>query len=239
MGRLLISIILWPFALIIFCILIGIYLVLLTIIPSKKIHPLARLIARILLAAGGQWLIIKGGPPPEDGRPYLYLFNHQSLFDSFVLVAAIPHYITAVGANKQFSWPIWGFLVKRYGVIPIKRRKLKAAIHSLSLAEEAVKEGVSFIISPEGTRTLTGELGEFKKGAFHVAKNTGVTIVPIGIQGAFEAKNKNDWRIKPGILTLHFGKAIHSDEFKQMTIEELRDLTREKIIDLIQSKNNN
>ena len=72
-----------------------------------------------------------------------------------------------------------------------------------------------------------------------MVKNTGVTIVPIGIQGAFEAKNKNDWRIKPGILTLHFGKAIHSDESKQMTIEELRDLTREKIIDLIQSKNNN
>jgi len=230
------SLILWPLAFIVFIIIVGgVYLFLLLFIHPEKLHPLARIICRILLATSGQWLSVRGTPPPKKGQPYLYLFNHQSLFDSFMLAAAIPHYITAVGANKQFSWPVWGYLVRRYGVIPIKRRELKAAIHSLSLAEKAVKEGISFIISPEGTRTLTGELGEFKKGAFHVAKNTGVTIVPIGIQGAFEAKSKNDWRIKPGLLTLHFGKAIHSDEFRNMTVEQLRDFTREKISDLIQS----
>jgi len=178
---------------------------------------------------------VRGTPPPKKGQPYLYLFNHQSLFDSFMLAAAIPHYITAVGANKQFSWPVWGYLVRRYGVIPIKRRKLKAAIHSLHLAEEAVQKGTSFIISPEGTRTLTGEMGQFKKGAFHVAKNTGITIVPVGIQGAFDAKNKNDWRLTPGILTLHFGELIKKEEYNNMTVEQLRDFTRNKISELIQS----
>jgi 1-acyl-sn-glycerol-3-phosphate acyltransferase len=105
----------------------------------------------------------------------------------------------------------------------------------LHLVEEAVQKRTSFIISPEGTRTLTGEMGQFKKGAFHVAKNTGITIVPVGIQGAFDAKNKNDWRLTPGILTLHFGELIKKEEYNNMTVEQLRDFTRNKISELIQS----
>ena len=236
MFRTLISLILWPLTFIVFTFVVGGgYLFLLLFIHPEKLHPFARIICRILLTTGGQWLSVRGTPPPKIGQPYLYLFNHQSLFDSFMLAAAIPHYITAVGANKQFSWPVWGYLVRRYGVIPIKRRKLKAAIHSLHLAEEAVQKGTSFIISPEGTRTLTGEMGQFKKGAFHVAKNTGITIVPVGIQGAFDAKNKNDWRLTPGILTIHFGELIKKEEYNNMTVEQLRDFTRNKISELIQS----
>ena len=67
---------------------------------------------------------------------------------------------------------IWGYLVKKYGVIPIVRQKLNTAITSMDKLEEAIKKGTSMMIAPEGTRTLTGKLGPFKKGAFHVAKNT-------------------------------------------------------------------
>ena len=150
-----------------------------------------------------------------------------------MLAAAIPHYFTAIGANKQFSWPIWGWIVRRYGVIPIKRKKLKEAIYSLDLAEESIRKGTSFIISPEGTRTLTGEMNAFKKGPFHLAKNTGVTIIPVGLSGAFKAKNKPDWRINPGTLTLTFGRPILSTDYENFPLEKLRDYVQKEIVRLV------
>jgi len=167
MFRTLISLILWPLTFIVFTFVVGGgYLFLLLFIHPEKLHPFARIICRILLATGGQWLSVRGTPPPKKRQPYLYLFNHQSLFDSFMLAAAIPHYITAVGANKQFSWPVWGYLVRRYGVIPIKRRKLKAAIHSLHLAEEAVQKGLLLLFHRKVPAHLQEKWDSLKKALF-------------------------------------------------------------------------
>jgi len=189
-----------------------------------------------MLLAGGQWLRIEGSIPTKEGQPYLYLFNHESLMDPFMLGGAIDHYVTAVGAEYQFSYPVWGMLARRHGAIPIKRKQLKNAIHSLSKAEEAIKSGISFIISPEGTRTVSGEMGEFKKGPFHVALNTGVTIVPVALKGAYAAKKKTDWRLSPGFLTIRFGKPINSQEYNNLDLHALQVLVRGKIQDLIDHK---
>jgi 1-acyl-sn-glycerol-3-phosphate acyltransferase len=150
-----------------------------------------------------------------------------------MLLAAVKHYFTGVGAYEQFSYPVWGFLVKKYGVIPIVRQKLDNAITSLEKAEDAVKKGISLMIAPEGTRTLTGRLNVFKKGPFHVAMNTNITIVPVGLVGAYNAKNKNDWRIRPGVLTTVFGDPITYDEYKDLSLDDLRNMVRVKIANLI------
>ena len=102
-----------------------------TVFSSKRLHPIARIISRALLLFGGQWLIVKGRPPANDEGPYLYLINHASLFDTFMTVAAIPHYFTGVGKVEQFSYPIWGSLSKKYGMIPIDRSKIQSAMGSL------------------------------------------------------------------------------------------------------------
>ena len=204
-------------------------------IPSYKLHYLARAIAWTVIITGGQWLKIKGNVPLKENGPYLYLFNHQSVFDAFMIVASARHYFTGVGAVEQFSYPVWGFLAKKYGLIPIERKKIHSAIGSLTEVENALKNGVSAMIAPEGTRTITGELGVFKKGAFHVAKNTGITIIPLGLVGAFEAKNKNDWRVRPGVLSTIFGDPITKKDYEDLSIEDLRDLVRSKILELTNS----
>ena len=204
-------------------------------IPSYKLHYLARAIAWTVIITGGQWLKIKGNVPLKENGPYLYLFNHQSVFDAFMIVASARHYFTGVGAVEQFSYPVWGFLAKKYGLIPIERKKIHSAISSLAELEKALNNGVSAMIAPEGTRTLTGELGAFKKGAFHVAINTGITIIPVGLVGAFEAKNKNDWRVRPGVLSTIFGDPITKKEYEDLSIEDLRDLVRSKILELTNS----
>ena len=234
MFKTLASLLFWPLASIIFIILVLFYFLIAVLITPVKLYALAATFCRIILFFGGQWLKIEGETPSKYGQPYLYLFNHGSLFDAFMIVAAIPHYVTAVGANKQFSWLIWGWIVKQYGVIPIKRKKLKEAIHSLDLAEDAIRRGISFLVSPEGTRTLTGEMNNFKKGPFHLAKNTGITIIPIGLSGAFKAKSKPDWRIKPGVLILTFGNPIVASDYEDQTVEELRDQVQKEISQLVQ-----
>jgi len=186
-----------------------------------------------VILTGGQWLKIKGDAPLKENGPYLYLFNHQSIFDAFMIVASARHYFTGVGAIEQFSYPVWGFLAKKYGLIPIERKKIGSAIGSLAEVENALNNGVSAMIAPEGTRTLTGNLGPFKKGAFHVAKNTGITIIPVALIGAFEAKNKNDWRVKPGILSTIYGDPITQKEYDDISVADLRDLVRSRMSELM------
>ena len=164
------------------------------------------------------------------------MFNHASMFDQFMIGAYIPHYITAVAAIEIFRYPIWGYIIKKYGVIPIVRQKIKKAIGSLNIAQAALKNGTSFIISPEGTRTNNGQLGPFKKGPFHLAKNTGATIVPIGLIGGFKAKKKEDWRLNPSILTTRFGIPITQQEHVNLSVIELRALVRERIQNLIEKR---
>jgi len=183
------------------------------------------------MSAGQRLNQIGKMPNPQEG-PYLYLFNHQSMLDHFAIAAYINEYISAVGAAFQFSWPVWGTLIKRIGVIPIVNTNLTKAIHSLSLAEDEIRKGTSFLISPEGTRTITGKMNIFKKGAFHLALNTGVTIVPIGIMGAYAAKKRFDWRIYPGKITVNIGKPVQVSYYKKMTVEELRDDIRSRIAKL-------
>ena len=233
MIRAILSIFLWPLWGMMFLFGAIIYSIAIIILPSYRLHFLARILARLFMLFGGQWFRVRGTAPDPEKGPYLYLMNHESLFDGFMMVAGIRHYFTGVGAVEQFSYPVWGYLVKKYGVIPIVRQKLKTAITSMDKLEEAIKKGTSMMIAPEGTRTLTGKLGPFKKGAFHVAKNTGITIVPVGLIGAYKAKNKNDWRIKPGVLTTVFGDPIVQAEYEHLSLNELQEIVREKISILV------
>ena len=94
----------------------------------------------------GQWLRKENVPPSKHNGPYLYMFNHVSMFDQFMIGAYIPHYITAVAAIEVLKYPIWGYIIKKYGVIPIVRQKIRRAIGILKLAEEAIKIGANALI---------------------------------------------------------------------------------------------
>ena len=229
MIKSIISLIIWPIWAIVFLLGASIYYLLMIFFSSNRLHPIARLLSWLFMFFGGQWFKIEGKAPKADKGPYLYLMNHSSLFDAFMSIAAVPHYVTGIGSIEQFSWPIWGRLAKRYGLIPIERTKINSALSSLYKLEEAIRIGTSAIIAPEGTRTTTGQLSEFKKGAFHVAKNTGVTIVPLALKGAYKAKNKNDWRINPGKISTVFGKPIEQKDYENIDIEELKNKVKSEI----------
>ena len=230
--KILVSLILWPLWLAYFVIAMSVFLIYMTFFPRKYYHYYVRPMCWFFYLFGCQWLKMDGRVPPPQNGPYLYMINHGSLFDLFAVFFYMKHYVTAVGAIEEFRWPIWGAVGRKYGIVPIQRSNIEKAVHSLENVENAVRKGISFLIAPEGTRTRTGKLGQFKKGPFHLSKNAAVSIVPIGIIGAFGAKRKNDWRLKPGILTTCFGDVINHDEYDNMSVGELRDYVRGKIKEL-------
>ena len=74
---------------------------------------------KLLLLGGWQYHTIHGQVPPKNKGPYLFMFNHESMFDAFMLGASIPYYINAIGWEGIFKWPLWGFFAKRYGAYQI------------------------------------------------------------------------------------------------------------------------
>jgi 1-acyl-sn-glycerol-3-phosphate acyltransferase len=100
--------------------------------------------------------------------------------------------------------------------------------------EKILKEGKSIVILPEGHRTLDGNLGSFKKLPFHLAKQAGIQIIPIGLSGLFQLKHKGSWLILPKPVKIKFGQPIPPDKIQSLSTEELRDFTREKIQNLIE-----
>ncbi len=228
------SIILWPIWYAYLIIILPIFLIFIIFVSKEYFHYFLRPMSYFFCLFGGQRLKVYGEIPDPKSGPYLYLMNHESLFDHFAIGRHIKHYVTAIAKFEQFKYPLWGHVAKYYGVEPIDRSNTKKAIKSLKNVEkEIIENKTSFLIAPEGTRSKDGSLGEFKKGAFHLAKNTGASIIPIIINGAYEAKNINDWRLRPGTIKVYFSDSVSEDIYKNMSIEELRDYVREIIKEFV------
>ena len=227
--RFIISTLLWICAGSFFLILGAVYLSLSLFFPPRRLQPLVRRACRILLLCAGQRLRIVGAFPSMNGGPYFYMFNHSSMLDTFIIISQLPEYTGAVGKKEQFTQPIWGAILKRWGAIPIDRENLDRAITSLNQAARDMDGGLSLLVAPEGTRSVDGRLGPFKKGPFHLANDLGFPIIPLGIRGAHRAKSKGSMHINPGIIEFHIGVPIDSEGSTSSSVESLRDKTRQAI----------
>ena len=218
---------------------IFVVLMIVGIVSSYIMHPRyfywsMHLGCKLLLLGGWQYHTVHGQVPPKSKGPYLFMFNHESMFDAFMLGASIPYYINAIGWEGIFEWPLWGFFAKRYGAYQITHDNTDQAKATLKVAEKILLvDKDSMIFSPEGNRTITGEMSEFKKGGFHFAKATNATVVPIGIVGAFKANVRTSWIINPGRLKTVFGTPIPPSDYSDLSIEDFRDLVRNKIVNLV------
>ena len=104
---------------------------------------------------------------------------------------------------------------------------------SLKIAEKELKKGQSILLLPEGHRTLDGKLRPFKKLPFHLAKEAGAPIIPIGTSGLFDLKHKGSWLIRPHPIRIRFGEPIPLDKIQSLSLEELSDHVKERIQGLI------
>ncbi|MCP3872506.1 MAG: 1-acyl-sn-glycerol-3-phosphate acyltransferase [Desulfobacteraceae bacterium] len=181
-------------------------------------------------------LIVTGKENIDLNQSYLIMGNHQSLFDIFVIPAAIPICFVGVEAAYHFSIPVWGYLIRKWGNIPIERHNLKNAISSLEKAKKALLSGMNIGILPEGHRTLTGKMTSFKKGPFHLAKASKADILPFGVNGLFEYNQKGSIKLTPGVVKVKIGKPISYKTINELSIDQIKQHTFDTIYKLSQQK---
>jgi 1-acyl-sn-glycerol-3-phosphate acyltransferase len=123
----------------------------------------------------------------KPGETYLVMSNHQSLYDIPVIFEVIGPNIRMITKEELFRVPIFGNALRAGGFISIDRRDRHAAIRSLRRASDLLASGTHVWIAPEGTRSPTGELLPFKKGAFYLALEAGLPILPVTLRGTRDA----------------------------------------------------
>ena len=226
------SLVRWMLGILFFSLSFALLAFSLAFLPRKRTFGLARRLFSVLIRIMGVRLIVEGQNHIDPHQTYLILGNHQSLFDIFVIPAAIPLVFTGVEAAYHFSIPVWGYLIRKWGCIPIRRNNLEQAKKSLEQARQTLEGGLSIAVLPEGHRTRTGSMGPFKKGPFHLAHATRGTILPFGIQGLYQFQQRGGFHIRPGRVWVRIGRPMTWDSYKDLSVEELRDTLRSKIQEL-------
>jgi 1-acyl-sn-glycerol-3-phosphate acyltransferase len=142
----------------------------------------------------------------RPGETYLVMSNHQSLYDIPVLFQVVGPNIRMITKQELFEVPIFGKALAAGGFIAIDRSNRHAAIRSLERARALLASGTHVWIAPEGTRSLTGQLGPLKKGAFYLALESGLPILPVTLRGTRDALPAKGLRSAAGAnvrVTIH------------------------------------
>ena len=176
------------------------------------------------LALAGVRVDIVGEQHVWEQRPAVFVFNHQSQLDVFVICYLLRRDFTGVAKQELTKDPIFGPLFKFAGVAFVDRKGGGSPREALAPAVAKLQEGISVVIAPEGTRSLTPTLGEFKTGAFHLAREAGVPVVPIVIRNAGELMWRDALTIKPGTVQVAVLPPI---DVSAWPADQVRNKTRE------------
>lgn len=156
----------------------------------------------------------------------LFAANHTSSADAPAVVGAITRRIAVLLKESLFRWPIVGQAFTLAHFVPVNRSQRDSAIASVERATQAMREGQSFLIYPEGTRSPDGRLQQFKKGAVVMAINAGIPIVPVVCSGAHRIMEKRSLVIHPGEILVEFLEPIDASEYTFERRDELNDRVR-------------
>ncbi len=229
-----ISIYLWIVLVLFFLSFLIFALIISYILPEEKYNPLLQKLLRLFLKILFCPVEVEGIEQINSEKTYLYMSNHVSLFDLPLLGGYLPGFVRGIEAQRQHKWPLYGRVMGRLGNIPIQRDSVQSSVSTIRKTIKGVSSGKSIAIMPEGHRTLDGNLREFKKLPFFLAKQAQKEVVPVGLSGLFSMKPKDSWLINPTRLKIKFGEPITVDVIKSLSTIELKEMVRSKILELIE-----
>ncbi|RZV36305.1 MAG: HAD-IB family hydrolase [Chromatiales bacterium] len=161
-------------------------------------------------------------------RPAVFIFNHQSNVDMVIIARLLRRDISGVGKKEIRNMPLIGRVLEFSGVVLIDRQDTEKAIQTMkSLVDTMMVEGKSVCMSPEGTRSVTPKLAPFKKGAFHLAMQAGVPIVPIVIRNSSDIMPKGEMVYRAATVQVEVLPPIPTDGWTVETIDEHVDEVRD------------
>lgn len=196
--------------------------------PGGVFDQTARRWSRLLLGSAGVKVRLVGADGIPD-RPVVYASNHQSWFDILAIAANIPGTVRFVSKIELARVPILGPAMRRAGHIFIDRSNRQQAFTAYEDVAGVIRDGMSAIVFPEGTRSRTGELQPFKKGPFVLAIAAQVPVVPVYCAYTFDILPKGSMLIRPHPVTVFFGKPISTEGMDYEDRQRLLELTRAEI----------
>ena len=158
---------------------------------------------------------------------YVFMPNHESFLDGPMMVMVIPQSVRAIMKKNVFGIPVLGWAMLHVGCVPVDRRAGGGGIKSIEKASRLLRErGYSFLIFPEGTRSLDGKLQRFRRGGFFLAIAGGAPIVPVTIGGTFELMPKGRFGAKRGTVSVEFHLPVPVDGYSDGNVAELVEKVR-------------
>jgi 1-acyl-sn-glycerol-3-phosphate acyltransferase len=182
-----------------------------------------------LLSAGLVRVEVTYAPELDPEKSYVFLANHQSLFDIPVLIATSPGQLRMVAKRSLFLIPLFGWGMRAGGFVPVDRGDRSSARQTFASASARLSEGVSMLLFPEGTRSLDDTLLPFQRGGFLLALKSGLPIVPVGIRGSRAVQRRGSWAIHPGTIVVTYGAPIDPSTYGLRRKKELTDEVRRRI----------
>ena len=166
-------------------------------------------------------LNVKGEEHLWSHRPCVFVFNHQSKADVVIIARLLRRDIAGIGKKEiKREQPLIGKVMEFGGVVFIDRADSKSAIDSIAPLVDAMREeGKSVVLAPEGTRTVSPKLAPFKKGAFHIAMQAGVPIVPIVIRNAGDVSPKGDFVFRSATVDVEVLPPVETSQWSAKTID--------------------
>ena len=201
---------------------------------GNSVHIIARIWSKTILFVSGIDVTVEGFANIDPSQSYIYMSNHRSNFDIPVLLGCLPIQFRWLAKAELFKVPIFGRAMRGAGYVKIDRSNRKSAFKSIDQVAAKMKNGVSVMIFPEGTRSEDGTVKPFKKGGFVMAVDTGTPIVPVILRGTRSVMAKGSWRIHPDNVTLSIEKPIDTTGFTRDTKDDLIKTVRSVISEVFE-----
>jgi len=221
-GEVIRSMFLWLLSWLHFLIAVPVLIALAVVLDPRKHDWLQRGLCRRIAFFSGAKVVAQKSPGFDEKRTSIFMVNHVNLLDPFMLYCAIPQLVRGWELESHFRIPIYGWLMKRFGNVPVPDVRSPKDLKRLwRLTQAAIDNGVSLIIFPEAKRTRDGHLNEFEDGGFRLAQQLQVPIVPVSLVGSFHHLRTEDWILRPATITVVMHDTI---ETKGMRKEEVAGL---------------
>ena len=175
--------------------------------------------SRFTIRTGLHSVKLEGMELIDPHQSYVFLANHQGYFDIFLLYGYLPNRFKWMMKEYLRKIPFVGTACARSEQIFVGDSR-SSIMHAVRQAEKTLQQGTSMTIFPEGTRTHDGKMNPFKRGAFMLASEIGLPIVPITINGSFETFSRNDYSVSQGALRMKIHPPISPEEYKKMNTKD-------------------
>ncbi len=213
---------------------VGLATGLLTGSRREGINVLGAMWGDLAISLAGVDLRVRGEEHLWSRRPAVFIFNHQSGLDAMVAIKLLRRDMTGVAKKEIQQNPIFGPIFTLGGVAFIDRSNTQKAIEALKPATEALRKGLSLAVFPEGTRSESTRVGPFKKGAFHIAMQSGVPIVPVVLKNTIDALPRNAIVLRPATVEVEVLPPIETSAWTREGLEDEIKAIRDRYVEILQ-----